>query len=729
MKEPVYHMIPLENLIATAGNEEEQGTEVEGPAEFAIDGDENTWWHTKFGGWNVDEDHWIQLEIDGSYEVTGLMYLPRKHAGTLDNGRSNGVITTYQILVSDDEENWTEVGYGDWPNERGWKTVIFDPVSVKYVRLVSVNSVEDFMDKGDRLSSAAELRLLTGTQEGVEIPTPSATPTPEITPTPFPDLLEQLKSQCIPLKDLKATAGNEESRALGEGPAELVLDGDVDTLWHTDWNGWDIDEDHWIQLEVNGDYEITGLMYLPRKTAGDFGPGWSNGTISTYRILVSNDEENWMEVAYGSWPIEAGWKLATFDAVSVKYVRLMSVESFSDMYTNLGHRLSSAAELRLITGPTEGIVTPPPIETPTPTEEAKPTPTATPTPTQIPEATPSEQPTDFQVQKLFKDVYKDWYTEYVQYVYDKGLMTGIKGTRLFQPMGNVTKAQVVQVLYNMEGKPEVIDEKVFYQLKDVYKEEWYADAVAWSYNNGVITGDLNAKKFFPNQDVTREQLALMLYRYAQYRDYDTSQTSDLSGLLNVHKVANWSEDGVRWAVGTGIISGVQIEGDRDLIPQGTASRAQIAAIFARFCEGYHIKFPNYKPGIPSDAMEWQGHYYAVIDNCSTWEEAKEYCEALGGHLATITSAEEDKVLYRYVKSKGYTSAYFGLSDVEKEGTWVWVTGESMEYLNWNELEPGGKTAENYGMYFYIYEDGTWNDGAFKENIHDGGNAYICEWEN
>jgi hypothetical protein len=151
-------------------------------------------------------------------------------------------------------------------------------------------------------------------------------------------------------------------------------------------------------------------------------------------------------------------------------------------------------------------------------------------------------------------------------------------------MGNVTKAQVAQVLYNMEGKPQITDGKVFKELKDVYSAEWYADAVAWAYNTGVVTGDLNAKKFFPNDDVTREQLALMMYRYAKFKNYDVSQTSDFAGLANADKVADWSMAGVKWAVGAGLISGIDKNGTKDLAPQGTANRAQMAAILKRFCE-------------------------------------------------------------------------------------------------------------------------------------------------
>ena len=194
--------------------------------------------------------------------------------------------------------------------------------------------------------------------------------------------------------------------------------------------------------------------------------------------------------------------------------------------------------------------------------------------------------TSIEVPPIFSDVYTDWYTDYVQYVYDEELMTGIKGTTQFQPNANITKAQVAQVLYNMQGKPSVSSKKVFTELKDVYESEWYANAVAWAFNTGIVTGDTNTKKFNPNADVTREQLALMMFRYAKFKGYDVSATSDFAGLVNADKVADWSMDGVKWAVGAGLISGIEKDGVKDLAPQGNASRAQVAAILQRFCDAY-----------------------------------------------------------------------------------------------------------------------------------------------
>lgn len=189
------------------------------------------------------------------------------------------------------------------------------------------------------------------------------------------------------------------------------------------------------------------------------------------------------------------------------------------------------------------------------------------------------------VSDVFSDMQNAWYTLYVQYAFDHGLMKGIEGTTEFQPNGNVTKAQLAQVLYNMEAQPEVTDYSACTELSDVY-EDWFTDAVCWAYNNKIITGDLNTKEFKPSANVTREQFALMLYRYAQYKGYSTTQSSNLAGLKNAGQVSDWAAEGVKWSVGAGLISGIDIKGVKDLAPQGTASRGQMATILMRFCETY-----------------------------------------------------------------------------------------------------------------------------------------------
>ena len=136
--------------------------------------------------------------------------------------------------------------------------------------------------------------------------------------------------------------------------------------------------------------------------------------------------------------------------------------------------------------------------------------------------------------------------------------------------------------------------------------------------------------------------------------------------------------------------------------------------------------------IPSDALVYNGHSYYIYSNVAdTWEEAKAYCESLGGHLAVITSDEENTAIFEYIRSKGYSNVVFGFSDAESEGNWTWVNGESVTYTNWEKSynEPNGGTTENYAMFKETYNDGTWNDCRFNDVINYGSDCnFICEWE-
>ncbi len=150
-----------------------------------------------------------------------------------------------------------------------------------------------------------------------------------------------VRSAEIPVDKLTATAEDyETSGGASEGPADLVLDGDTSTIWHTEWNpapgaGRDT---HWIQLAIDGDYLVDGLRYLPRQS----GP---NGIITEYKIVVSTDGKEWTEAATGKWEANTAWKVVEFDApVYAKYVRLYSLNSDGDQ---TGNAFASAAEIRL----------------------------------------------------------------------------------------------------------------------------------------------------------------------------------------------------------------------------------------------------------------------------------------------------------------------------------------------------------------------------------------------
>lgn len=134
--------------------------------------------------------------------------------------------------------------------------------------------------------------------------------------------------------------------------------------------------------------------------------------------------------------------------------------------------------------------------------------------------------------------------------------------------------------------------------------------------------------------------------------------------------------------------------------------------------------------IPSDAVEFNGHYYYLYTGgiASTYEEALQFCADKGGYLATLTSQEENDFVYSYITQQNCESAYFGFSDSESEGIWKWCTGEPVSYTNWHSGEPNKENPnEDYGMLYYKYSDGSWNDGDFGNNTVNGGTAFICEW--
>ena len=147
----------------------------------------------------------------------------------------------------------------------------------------------------------------------------------------------------IPLSNLAVSCGDyEPDGGASEGPANLAVDNNNATMWHTDWQGTSR-ENHWFQFQVNGDYAVNALRYLPRQT------GNSNGTITKYEIRVSDDGETFTTVAEGNWAADSTWKIAEFPAQNAKYVRLYSIDAVTDN----SWVFASAAELRLTYQPEE----------------------------------------------------------------------------------------------------------------------------------------------------------------------------------------------------------------------------------------------------------------------------------------------------------------------------------------------------------------------------------------
>ena len=159
-------------------------------------------------------------------------------------------------------------------------------------------------------------------------------------------------------------------------------------------------------------------------------------------------------------------------------------------------------------------------------------------------------------------------------------MTGLNQTK-FAPGQSVARAQFAVILYRMNGEPDVEYTK---KLPDVEKGIWYADAVLWASDLGIVTGYSNTGKFGPADSITREQMAVMMYRYAIRRGYDVSKKADFGKFSDSFRVSKFAEDAMQWAVGMGIIAGK--DNGTKLDPQGNASRAECATIIMRFVEKY-----------------------------------------------------------------------------------------------------------------------------------------------
>ena len=169
---------------------------------------------------------------------------------------------------------------------------------------------------------------------------------------------------------------------------------------------------------------------------------------------------------------------------------------------------------------------------------------------------------------------KAWYWNSVCYVTEKGIMNGT-GNQRFSPDVSTTRAMVVTILYRLEGSPSVSGSS----FRDEQAESYYADAVAWAEQNGIVNGTGNGA-FSPDSEITREQLAAILYRYAQYKGQDVSGTAELNDYIDCIQVQEYARSAMEWACATGLIQGTN---DKALQPRAAATRAQVATILQRLC--------------------------------------------------------------------------------------------------------------------------------------------------
>ena len=176
----------------------------------------------------------------------------------------------------------------------------------------------------------------------------------------------------------------------------------------------------------------------------------------------------------------------------------------------------------------------------------------------------------------FTDVREsDWFYDDVVFAYENGLFSGTSDTT-FSPNTSMTRAMLVTVLYRLEGQPAVNGRSGF---SDVQYNGYYEDAVTWAADNGIVNGT-STTTFSPNVNVTREQMAAILYRYAQYKKYNTAASSSLNSFSDHTSVSGYAEASLQWSVAEKLVNG----SNGKLMPTGNASRAQVAAILHRFAE-------------------------------------------------------------------------------------------------------------------------------------------------
>ena len=178
-------------------------------------------------------------------------------------------------------------------------------------------------------------------------------------------------------------------------------------------------------------------------------------------------------------------------------------------------------------------------------------------------------------EETFEDVKPDdWYYDEVKYVYDNGLMNGTTSTT-FDPKMETSRGMVVTILFRQEGEPSA----KMSSFTDIKAGQWYTDAVNWAAENKIVKG-YDDGTYRPNQAITRQELAAIIYRYSQHKGYDTSARKTLNAFPDGNTTHEWAMENVQWAVAEGLISG---KGSGMLEPLADASRAEVATVLSRYC--------------------------------------------------------------------------------------------------------------------------------------------------
>ena len=379
----------------------------------------------------------------------------------------------------------------------------------------------------------------------------------------------------VPLSVLNVSCGDYETGGgASEGPAELAVDDDLNTIWHTDWYGTSRDN-HWIQFELTEDYEVNGLRYKPRIT------GNTNGTITRYDIQVSDDGVSFTSVASGTWENNRNWKVVEFDAQNVKYVRLVALDAVTDN----NYVFASAAEIRL-TGEkaaahehswSEWTVT----KEATCTEKGEETRSCACGEVETREIAALGHEfvngdctrCDEKAEASFEDVpVGSFYFDPVEWAVEKGITNGVDDTH-FNPGGECLRAHVVTFLWRAAGSPE--PKSTENPFLDVKEDTFYYKAVLWAVEKGITKGTSDTT-FNPERVCNRAEVVTFLWR-AKGEPKPTASSSSFTDV----DLDMFYGPAVLWAVENGITEGTSAT---TFAPGAVCNRAQVVTFLYRSYE-------------------------------------------------------------------------------------------------------------------------------------------------
>jgi hypothetical protein len=318
---------------------------------------------------------------------------------------------------------------------------------------------------------------------------------------------------------------------------------------------------NFIYFTATMDAAMTGSItpYVVSSGGGGGSSSSTNATLSDYKIEFDKAESNDLKVTLrsGSYnlrsTINGSYTLEEGKDYTISGGTVTIKASYLDSLKEGKHSLTF--EMNGGTDPVLTIIVSETTKTDTDTQEEKP---------------PVEETVNFE------DINSgDWFYDAVNYVHKNGLMVGTSETT-FSPYADTTRGMIVTILHRLEGTPNANTDNNF---TDVGADKYYTNAVAWASDNKIVSGYGNGI-FGPENSITREQMAVILMNYAQYKGYDVSMRADLSKFADGESISPWAKDAMSWANAEGLMQG----SGNQLMPAGNAQRCQVAAILQRFIE-------------------------------------------------------------------------------------------------------------------------------------------------